>query len=359
MENCKTIRKSVWLNTLTLLIAGAVLMTAPISAWAKHLGGSSGHTPAAYSTVPAEDVRNTLHNLSTSNTFTNPNIASGATFSTNEVCVFCHTPHGADVSNQAAPLWNRALPASSSYSNYDSANFDGDTSTGPRGVSLACLSCHDGTTALDAFINGPGSGRYFSANTLTSTAATTNFVALSAGFGATEADGSMGDGSRTDNNPNYGAILGGAKPFPNLTEQLSDDHPISFVFQAAVNGDPQFDDVVAATGGAAGNITVLTNTASGKTNAPVDRRDRLRLYPPTGGANVLGNKQDWVECASCHNPHAPRPLFLRLPLGAAAYSVKGGGSVTVGEVLGTGAGGGLIADNPNSGSAVCLSCHEK
>ncbi len=72
-----------------------------------------------------------------------------------EVCVYCHTPHGgnADVD---APLWNK--PAGmQAYRTYDSATIDGRIL--PVGsVSTACLSCHDGTQAMDTVINAPGSG---------------------------------------------------------------------------------------------------------------------------------------------------------------------------------------------------------
>jgi hypothetical protein len=346
MENRGT--KRMGQTALALLIAGAVVMTGPISAWAKHLGGETGHPSSA--SRKAEDVRNTMHNLSSSNPINGVNIGSTAT-GTTEVCVFCHTPHGADVSNQAAPLWNRQLPVSTSYTTYNSANFDADDSGGPKGVSLACLSCHDGTTALDAYINGPGSGGY---RGLTPSSAGSIQDGVTSDF-LTAGNLMSGTTRGPGGEKNYQAMTGAA-PFPNLTVKLSDDHPISFPMQTLGSIDPQFDDVTVSD---AGSVSLIANTAAGKTNTPTDRRDRLRLYPPSGGTVNLVTKQDWVECASCHNPHAPRPLFLRLPLSATAYTTKGGGALTVNEVLGAAAGGGLIADDPNAGSAVCLSCHEK
>ncbi|MDH4100023.1 MAG: hypothetical protein OEV28_05555, partial [Nitrospirota bacterium] len=78
-----------------------------------------------------------------------------------EVCVFCHSPHvGQQVAN--APLWNRAV-ASGNYTPYTSSTIDAPGVTSdrqPKGVSLACLSCHDGTIALDALRNAPGSGNF-------------------------------------------------------------------------------------------------------------------------------------------------------------------------------------------------------
>jgi hypothetical protein len=348
MDYCKIKRKSVWSYALTLLIAGAVLMTAPISVWAAHLGAETGHPSSTSRSV--EDVKNTMHNLSLSNPISGVNIGTG-TSSTTEVCAFCHTPHGANTGAPgAAPLWNRAIPTTAGYTTYSGPNFDGVT-IAPVGVSLACLSCHDGTIGLDALINMPGSGGFKgltpASSGLIGEGATSDFLGTGNVMSGTTRD--------TGGGKNYAAMTGAA-PFPNLTQNLSDDHPISFAFQALVNPDPQFDDVTVTD---SGSVSLIGNTATGKTNAPVDRRDRLRLYPANGlNDNGAGSKQDWVECASCHNPHAPRPLFLRLPLGATAYAVKGGGTLTVSQVVGSG-GSGLIADDPNAGSAVCISCHEK
>ncbi|MBI3609372.1 MAG: hypothetical protein HY204_01555 [Nitrospirae bacterium] len=345
MEHPKSRSRSGRSFALTLLIAGAFFITAPISAWALHLG-------IAHTSWPAENVRNTLHNLSTSNPVAGTNIGAGGS-PTTEVCVFCHTPHGANVGTAAAPLWNRAIPTSSGYSTYTSPNFDQGSAGQPMGVSLACLSCHDGVAALDAFINGGGSGKFFGKTNTTSTGAITK----PAGSAFLDLDLSMegaalGTPDRTDTGPNYGTILGGAIPFPNLTKDLSDDHPISFPMPA---GDPQFSDVLLS--GAL--VTDGLIQKIGRTGAlpPQDRRDALRLYPASGGSTTVGT---WVECASCHNPHAPRPLFLRLPTTTAVPGgiEKGGGTTTVGTVLGI-IDSTKIADNPNAGSAVCLSCHEK
>lgn len=109
---------------------------------------------AASMAYAAEDVRNTRHNLGNTGNLS-PYIA------TNEgaVCVFCHTPHFATTSG--GPLWNRTLGNSSGYNMYDSTfstTIDMTVASGPQGVSLACLSCHDGTIAFDSLLNKPGSG---------------------------------------------------------------------------------------------------------------------------------------------------------------------------------------------------------
>jgi predicted CXXCH cytochrome family protein len=79
------------------------------------------------------------------------------TTGTNQVCVFCHTPH---FSSAAAPLWNRTASAASyqMYNSSVSATMDMTVAANPQGVSAVCLSCHDGTVAFDSLLNKPGSG---------------------------------------------------------------------------------------------------------------------------------------------------------------------------------------------------------
>ena len=74
------------------------------------------------------------------------------------ICVACHTPHNSDATVTDAPLWNHELTAST-FTMYDRASLDGVITTGPDGVSLLCLSCHDGTVAKDSF--GGASGTDF------------------------------------------------------------------------------------------------------------------------------------------------------------------------------------------------------
>ncbi|MDH5546325.1 MAG: hypothetical protein OEZ43_12090 [Gammaproteobacteria bacterium] len=71
-----------------------------------------------------------------------------------EVCVYCHTPHGANAT-AAAPLWNRTV-TQRTYTLYNNANsLAGGQMSQPGPNSLTCLSCHDGVTAIDSIINMP------------------------------------------------------------------------------------------------------------------------------------------------------------------------------------------------------------
>jgi predicted CXXCH cytochrome family protein len=112
--------------------------------------------------------------------------ANGVTMPDGQLCIACHTPHGAKDSSDA-PLWNHTL-TNQTYTLYDSTTsttLDAVTSQ-PTGVSKLCLSCHDGTVAIDAFT------------------------------------GTLGDGTN---------MLTGSG---NLGLDLSKSHPVSFTFDAAL-----------------------------------------------------------------------------------------------------------------------------
>jgi len=172
----------------------------------------------------------------------------------NEVCVYCHTPHGA-ATGVSAPLWNKPIVATA-YTTYDSTTIDGEIlSVGS--VSVACLTCHDGTQARDAVINAPGTG--------------------------------LGT-----------SPLGGLGTMPagiaNLGTDLSNDHPIGIQYGGF--GTPQIDpDFTPVTKDAALDKWWVNTTATGST-AGRDKTDMI-LYTRDNG----GTAEPFVECASCHDPH--------------------------------------------------------
>jgi predicted CXXCH cytochrome family protein len=73
-----------------------------------------------------------------------------------QVCVYCHASHTRQTVPQVA-LWNRAQP-SGPYQMY-AGDTDMTMDPQPAAGSLMCLSCHDGTMALDVIQNSPGRGR--------------------------------------------------------------------------------------------------------------------------------------------------------------------------------------------------------
>jgi predicted CXXCH cytochrome family protein len=102
-------------------------------------------------------IRNTAHDLSSSST-----VASGVKSTTsNQICVFCHTPHNA---RSTRLLWNRADSAAVPSWGLDmdgnavTATIEGTplptTVAALNSGSQRCLSCHDGTVAIGDVLTG-------------------------------------------------------------------------------------------------------------------------------------------------------------------------------------------------------------
>lgn len=76
-----------------------------------------------------------------------------------ELCAVCHIPHAQNSSAQTVPLWNHEL-SSASYILYGSTNtIQVAEQLDAMSVSRLCLSCHDGTIAIDSF-GGKQGGTY-------------------------------------------------------------------------------------------------------------------------------------------------------------------------------------------------------
>ncbi len=79
-------------------------------------------------------------------------------WSDNEICKPCHTPHFAASTSVSTRLWNHTL-STATYTMFDEGA--GTTFTGAQAdverESRLCLSCHDGTVALDSFGGKTGS----------------------------------------------------------------------------------------------------------------------------------------------------------------------------------------------------------
>lgn len=260
-------------------------------------------------------IATTKHNLGTSSTQTN-HVTTG----TGEICVFCHTPHGADVTTtDAPPLWNKRLATGATYTTYatlNSPSLDGETL--PVGsISVACLSCHDGTQAMDNIINAPGSG----------------------GFDAT-GGGANGLGYVWTGNASVEGLMN-ATSVANLGTNLSNDHPIGIQYcgggltgtAVTVTGtcrDPDFNRTGVRTANINTNQVFWVETG---TSDSLKTRTDLPLYTRTF-ASATGPS---VECGTCHDPHVSEAQAG--PNGQAA--------------------GATFLRISNASSAVCTACHVK
>jgi predicted CXXCH cytochrome family protein len=89
---------------------------------------------------------------------------STAAWGGGQVCVACHTPHHAMGSVSAAPIWNHAV-TTQIYVLYASSTLKA-TMGQPTGSDKLCLSCHDGTVAVDSYRGATGTTFISSANNL-------------------------------------------------------------------------------------------------------------------------------------------------------------------------------------------------
>jgi len=202
---------------------------------------------AAEATRGPQGITKTIHNLSTSQ-------EADMYRSDNEdqVCVFCHTPHGGTLDG---PLWNRESPTANKYTHYNSASLSGylqglGATRAVEKESLLCLSCHDGSISI---------------NTLMNYSNTNGVPTFNTGQDAYIPFLGIPDG----NNP--GAQIGGSRAEGNVDWDLSDDHPISFKYGSVyAEKGTEFKDVTTA---------------------------------EDAGVRFFGGADKRVECSSCHDPH--------------------------------------------------------
>ena len=176
-------------------------------------------------------------------------------------CVYCHIPpNQADadsISRGAIEGWNRYQPATDEFQLYDSHYLDSKTRT-PSPISLLCLSCHDGTMAVDMVVFRPDT------------------------FNSAEDKALHMRINGADNTISCGKCHNGRVAhdisIKHLAQDLTNDHPISMRYAGLLRVDPDFR---------------LPHTPGGFDNG-------VKLY------------EGRVECASCHNVHNPeKDLLLR------------------------------------------------
>jgi predicted CXXCH cytochrome family protein len=228
------------------------------------------------------DIRSTKHNLSISG----PGTLTASTES--RICIFCHIPHQKGAA--ARYLWNRSDPANA-YIPYFSSTLKADVGQ-PTGASRMCLSCHDGTIALGAVASAP-----------------------------TEI-------------PLKGMIRFMPHDSPaNLGTDLSDDHPVSFVYDEMLSLDNRqlrepstLPPQVKLEGNQLqctachdphhnpyGRFLVMDNTASALCRACHEMTDWLKSSHARSTASLDRTGGLWANtdyatvgenaCENCHTPH--------------------------------------------------------
>ncbi|MBE0644300.1 MAG: cytochrome c3 family protein [Bacteroidetes bacterium] len=112
-----------------------------------------------------------------------------------EICLPCHTPHNGSTTLSDAPLWNHAA-TSSTFTLYSSGTMNA-TMGQPTGVSKLCLSCHDGSVALDSY-GGTSGTTYVTGGTNFGTDLTNDHpISISYTAALATADGELHDPTTT------------------------------------------------------------------------------------------------------------------------------------------------------------------
>lgn len=170
---------------------------------------------------------------------------SGVSWSGNEYCKPCHTPHNANMEVPTSPLWNHQI-TNAAFEMYASPTLDGIFGQ-PTGKTKLCLSCHDGTVAVE---NHSGST----------------------------------DGTR---------FVG----FGNVTTDLRNDHPISLIYDSALaSADSELHDPSTTPSGLGGTIEedLLEN----------DRLECTSCHDVHISRNTQG-------CIGCHQIHTGGEMITK------------------------------------------------
>jgi predicted CXXCH cytochrome family protein len=181
---------------------------------------------------------------------------SGAGWNTSGESCVCHITHNGDTTLEA-PLWDHQITAVTDYGVYDISPTLDATVGQPGETSLLCLSCHDGTVAVDAFGDTPTS-------TFTLDASSTAYVG----------------------------------------QDLSNDHPIGFAYDTALStADPGLYDPSSTDAGVSerpGNIDVALLFGPGD-----DQMECASCHDPHAAAGVANflRKDNAASalCLTCHD----------------------------------------------------------
>ncbi len=73
-----------------------------------------------------------------------------------EVCIYCHSPHVEDISVLADynPLWSGTAQLATNFDAYESSTLQASITDPLDGPSRLCMSCHDGSIAIDSALSG-------------------------------------------------------------------------------------------------------------------------------------------------------------------------------------------------------------
>lgn len=174
---------------------------------------------------------------------------------TNQVCVYCHTPHMA-AGYSTDPLWNHSLSTVASYGVYSSVtmNVTPTELAGSGQTGVLCMSCHDGTVAVNSVWNAPNGTSLGTTRNAAGTAALNASIQISSN-----------------------AALG---------TDLSNDHPVNFSYATSQTND-----------------VGIRTTPSGTTplfGGTVQCGSCHNVHDPANAPFLRQNNAGSALCLSCH-----------------------------------------------------------
>lgn len=201
------------------------------------------------------DMRNSKHNLAHS--------VDGQATDPRQICVFCHTPTDTSSEDAAKPQWQSVVPKDGTFVMFDDIGRlgkEGSEAVGSQ--SVACLSCHDSSQAFG--IDGGSLDHPF---------------AVPYRGAATPEQRQLA----REELERAGKLINSAKQQPfnegfrEASRGLIDNRPVWWVSRDGATAQRGRQDV--------------------PLYVRIDEEDQTEI--------------PFVECASCHDPHTIRPLFLR------------------------------------------------
>ena len=220
--------------------------------------GAAYAAPTAPGYVTGASIADSYHNLSV----TGPGNLKAAANGTQEICVFCHTPHNASNSRL---IWNKGDWSSWPNQSADFGTPDGNTNMGTAvsnvtltAPTLRCLSCHDGSTSVGQV----------------------NFVYNASGAQSNVALPMTGSDQTSGKITNSLFVVGNGTTVGGKRD-MSKNHPVSIPYAGST-----YNSIVSGGGGIVDNFVAAPAVVTASA-------DILK-----GSAAAYG-----VECTSCHDVH--------------------------------------------------------
>lgn len=201
------------------------------------------------------DMRNTPHNLARGENI--------AVTDARQICVFCHTPTEGRANETAPPRWQPSTPANATFIMFDDIGQAGrgdNQSVGSQ--SIACLSCHDSSQAFG--VTGGSLDHPFA-------------VPYRGALTPEQRQAAREQAHKAGRLINQGRMVKFSEDFRTASRSIVDNRPAWWV----PHGKP---------GAQRGRLDIPLYVR-------IDEEDQSEV--------------PFVECASCHDPHNIRPLFLR------------------------------------------------